>query len=113
MQLQLQRLCEGKGKKTRCPTDEERRKRGRRRHWRWEGRRENARKRGHSERVRALHLIPLSGECASLGYFRDIGPERVASETRIYIYTYMYVSICTRGYRLYVYIYVDASTDRV
>lgn len=97
MQLQLQRLREGKGKKTRCPTDEERRKRGRRRHWRWEGRRENARKRGHSERVRALHLIPLSGECASLGYFRDIGPERVASETRIYIHihvcNYMYMWI--------------------
>lgn len=61
---------------------------------------EKARKRGHSERVRALHLIPLSDECASLGYFRDIGPESV------YI-----CYIHTHGY--HVYVYIDTSIDRV
>lgn len=59
---------------------------------------EKARKRGHSERVRALHLIPLSDECASLGYFRDIGPENV------YI---CYIHTC--GYH----VYIDTSIDRV
>lgn len=68
---------------------------------------EKARKRGHSERVRALHLIPLSDECASLGYFRDIGPESVYiymlySHTWIpciCIYRYIYRS-CTDTYEV-------------
>ena len=53
-----------------------------------------------------------------LGYFRDIGPERVASQTRMYIYIYICIYIYTYVYtwilRIYIYIYIDyAAVDDV